>query len=250
MQFHHLFWIPAEGKPVDGVYVQDYESDLLNLVALESQNSRTLIVGEDLGTVPFNFRERLMAKGVFSYRLLYFERDGDGNLLPRHAYPEGALVSITTHDLPTLAGFWSGRDIDLRRQTGLIDESSEEKFRQDRAWHKAKIIERLVQEGLFADDAAQVAAESQFPTEELHSAVLNFLFGTPARLVVISQEDIFLDLRQQNLPSTTWENPNWVTKMLYSVEDLRSNPAAVRLATRFRECVEKCGRSRDLNGRL
>ncbi len=243
MQFHHLFWIPAEGKPVDGVYVQDYESDLLNLVALESQNSRTLIIGEDLGTVPFNFRERLMAKGVFSYRLLYFERDGEGNLLPRHAYPEGALVSITTHDLPTLAGFWSGRDLELRRQTGLIDESSEEKFRQDRTWHKAKIIERLVQDGLLADHAAQPAAESQFPTEELHSAVLDFLFGTPSRLVVISQEDIFLDLRQQNLPSTTWENPNWVTKMMYSVEDLRRNPAAVRLATRFRECMEKCGRS-------
>jgi len=243
MQFHHLFWIPAEGKPVDGVYVQDYESDLLNLVALESQNSRTLIVGEDLGTVPFNFRERLMAQGVFSYRLLYFERDGEGNLLPRHAYPEGALVSITTHDLPTLAGFWSGRDIDLRKQTGLIDESSEEKFRQDRTWHKAKIIERLVQEGLLADHAAQPAAESQFPTEELHTAVLDFLFGTPARLVVIGQEDIFLDLRQQNLPSTTWENPNWVTKMIYSVEDLRSNPAAVRFATRFRGCVENCGRS-------
>jgi len=244
MQFHRLFWIPAEGSPVDGVYVQEYESDLLNLVALESQNSRTLIIGEDLGTVPFNFRERLMAKGVFSYRLLYFERDGEGNLLPRHAYPEGALVSITTHDLPTLAGFWSGRDIDLRRQTALIDESSEEKFRQDRTWHKAKIIERLVQEGLLADHAAHPAAESQFPTEELHAAVLDFLFGTPARLVVIGQEDIFLDLRQQNLPSTTWENPNWVTKMLYSVEDLRSNPAAVRLATRFRECVEKSGRSR------
>ncbi|MGO9572632.1 MAG: 4-alpha-glucanotransferase [Desulfomonilaceae bacterium] len=243
MQFHHLFWIPAEGKPVNGVYVQDYEKDLLNLVALESQNSRTLIIGEDLGTVPFNFRERLMAKGVFSSRLLYFERDGGGNLLPRHVYPEGALVSITTHDLPTLAGFWSGRDVDLRLEVGLLDESSGEQFRQDRRLHKTKIIERLVQEGLITDQAARSAAESQFPTGELHSAVLEFLFGTPARLVVISQEDIFLDLRQQNLPSTTWENPNWVTKMLYSVEELTSDPEAVRLAARFKESVEKCGRS-------
>jgi (1->4)-alpha-D-glucan 1-alpha-D-glucosylmutase len=125
----------------------------------------------------------------------------------------------------------------------LLDELSVKKFRDDRSRHKAKIIERLVQDGLLADQAAQSARESQFPTEELHSAVLDFLFGTPSRLVVISQEDIFLDVRQQNLPSTTSENPNWVTKMLYSVEELRSNAEAVRLATRFRECVEKSVRA-------
>ncbi|MGB6066488.1 MAG: 4-alpha-glucanotransferase [Desulfomonilaceae bacterium] len=243
MRIHHLFWIPAGLKPVNGVYVQDYESDLLNLVALKSQNNRTLIVGEDLGTVPFNFRERVMAKGIFSYRLLYFERDGEGNLLPGHVYPEGALVSITTHDLPTLAGFWCGRDLDLRRQSELLDAPSEDKARQDRTWHKTKIIERLVHDGFLTHDDAQSARESSTPTESLHAAVLNFLLATPSRLVIISQEDVFLDDRQQNLPGTTWQNPNWVTKMLYSVEGLRNNPEAMRLATKFREAVERSGRS-------
>jgi 4-alpha-glucanotransferase len=243
MQFYHLFWIPADGKPVDGLYVRDYESDLLNLVALESQKSRTLVVGEDLGTVPANFRERLMAKGIFSSRLLYFERDGDGNLLPGYVYPDGALVSVSTHDLPTLAGFWGGCDADLRMKIGLLDESSGRKFREDRSRHKAKIVERLVQDGLLTDQAAQSARESRFPTEELHSAVLDFLFSTYSRLVLINQEDIFLDVRQQNLPGTTSENPNWVTKMLYSVEELRSNPEARRLATKFKASVERWGRS-------
>ncbi len=243
MQIRHLFWIPAGLRPVDGVYVQDYESDLLNLMALESQSSRTLIVGEDLGTVPFNFRERVMAKRIFSSRLLYFERDGEGNLLPGHVYPEGALVSIATHDLPTLAGFWSGRDIDLRRQSGLLDALSESKFRQDRTRHKAKILERLVQDGFLTHEDAQLARESPVPTDKLHSAVMNFLLATPSRLVVISQEDVFLDDRQQNLPGTTWQNPNWVTKMLYSVEELRSNPEAKRLAEKFKESVERSGRS-------
>jgi 4-alpha-glucanotransferase len=247
MQFHHLFWIPEECKPVEGVYVQDYESDLLNLVALESQNSRTLVIGEDLGTVPFHFRERLMAKGILSSRLLYFERDGEGNLLPGYTYPEGALVSITTHDLPTLAGFWSGRDIDLRKKIGLLDEFSEKKFREDRSRHKDKIIERLLRDGLITDQAAPSARESEFPTEDLHSAVLDFLFGTPSRLVVVNQEDIFLDVRQQNLPGTTQENPNWVTKMLYSVEDFRSNPEALRLARKLGESVKKWGRSHRRN---
>jgi 4-alpha-glucanotransferase len=248
MQFHHLFWIPADGKPVDGLYVQDYESDLLNLVALESQNSGTLIIGEDLGTVPPNFRERLMAKGIFSSRLLYFERDGGGKLLPRHVYPEGALVSITTHDLPTLAGFWSGCDAALRLKIGLLDELSSPKFREDRSRHKARIIERLAQDDLLTDQAAQIARESELPTDELHSAVLDFVLGATSRLVIINQEDIFLDVRQQNLPSTTWENPNWVTKMLYSIEELRSNPEAMRLAGRFRESVERWGRSRRREG--
>jgi len=242
MQLNRLFWIPEDKKPVDGAYVKDYESDLLNILALESRRSRAVIIGEDLGTVPPDLRERLMAKGIFSYRLFYFERDGEGNQVPFSGYPENAAVSIGTHDLPTLAGFWSGLDIDLRREIGQLDADSEKTFREERVRHKAKIIERLVQDGVLPEHTAHAAWESPRPTADLHSAVLRFLFQTPSRIVIVNQEDIFLDVRQQNIPGTTYERPNWVTKMIYSVEDLNTDPEAVKFTRKFRDLLENAGR--------
>ncbi len=243
MHLGRLFWIPAGARPADGFYVADYESDLVNLLTLESRRNGVLIVGEDLGTVPFAFRERLMSNGIFSYRLFYFERDGSGNHLPVHAYPPNALVSISTHDLPTLAGFWSGRDIDERLRVGQLQHEWEQSSRQDREYHKAKMIDRLVEDGFLPSQYAEGSRTAFLPTDELHSAVLGFLFHTPSRLVMINQEDIFLDVRQQNIPGTTYEHPNWVTRMLYTVEELRTDPVAIRLSTRFRRLLEDSGRS-------
>ncbi len=242
MQLHRLFWIPAGKKPEHGVYVKDYEEDLLNLLALESVRNKTVIIGEDLGTVPFHFRETLMGRAILSYRLFYFERDRWGNQLSAREYPADALVSISTHDLPTLAGFWLGRDIEVRREIGQLDEKREAQFREDRTRHKAKIIEKLVQDGALPSERAHAAWESPFPTDHLHSAVLRFLFSTPSRMVLINQEDVFLDVRQQNLPGTTWEHANWVTKMKFTLEELRTDPEAVRLTRKFKSLLKDCNR--------
>jgi 4-alpha-glucanotransferase len=243
MQLYHLFWIPEDGKAKDGVYVKDFESDLLNLIALVSQRTQTIIIGEDLGTVPFDFRDRLMEKGIFSYRVFYFERDKAQNLLSPGAYPESALVTISTHDLPTLAGFWCQSDIDVRKKIGQITEKREEEFRRERTEHKAKIIEKLVQENFLPAQTAHAAWESPFPTDNLHKAVLAFVLNTPSRLVVINQEDIFLDTKQQNFPGTTSECPNWSTKMRFTLEDFYSNDECRSLWERLRDLVEASGRS-------
>ncbi len=242
MQLYHLFWIPQDGQPKDGVYVKDNEADLLNLTAFESNKSKVIIIGEDLGTVPFDFRDRLMAKGILSYRLFYFERDLAENLTPFYEYPGMALVSISTHDLPTLAGFWTGKDIEIRKITSQLDEARVRAFKEERTRHKAKIIERLVNDGRLPAETAHAAWESEFPTDHLHTAVLDFVLRTPSKLVVINQEDIFLDLRQQNLPGTTWENPNWVTKMKFTVEELNSQHEAVRYAEKFKSLAQAAGR--------
>lgn len=242
MQLHHLFWIPETGKAAEGVYVQDNESDLLGLLALKSRQERTLIVGEDLGTVPFDFRERLMARGILSYRLFYFERDREENLIPANAYPRDALVSITTHDLPTLAGFWSGGDIDVRKSINAIDATVEETLREERTRHKAKIMERLVRDGHLPAEKAHAAWLSPVPTDDLQTAVLHFLLNTPARLALVNQEDIFLDVRRQNLPGTTHEHPNWVTKMRYTVEELTTSDEVKRFSEKLKELVEASGR--------
>src|SRR4029450_13520482 len=104
----------------EGGYVHYPFDDLLGLLALESHRHRCVVIGEDLGTVPDYIREALARNAVLSYRVLLFERDGAGAFKPPTAYPVEAVVTASTHDLPTLAGWWSGADIELRAAHGLI----------------------------------------------------------------------------------------------------------------------------------
>ncbi len=122
----HLFWIPAGRKPDSGAYIHYPFEDLLAVLALESHRNKCLVVGEDLGTVPEGFRERMAAANVLSYRVLYFEKDGDRFKQPDE-YPNLALACVTTHDLATLAGFWQEADIDLKRELSLYPDAAAEK---------------------------------------------------------------------------------------------------------------------------
>ena len=125
MRFFRLYWIPDGMDATEGTYVRDRYEDLLGILALESVRQKVVLIGEDLGTVPDEVREALARFGILSYRLLYFEQDRDGSFRRPDEYPRDALVSATTHDLPTLAGFWIGRDIEARRDAGLLpDEAS------------------------------------------------------------------------------------------------------------------------------
>lgn len=106
MGLFRLFWIP-HGLPASaGTYVTYPFEDLLGILALESVRNKTMIIGEDLGTVPDEVRTSLSAAGVLSYRVLYFERQGDGRWKEPGGYPSQAVAVVTTHDLPTLAGYW------------------------------------------------------------------------------------------------------------------------------------------------
>ena len=114
MGLRRLFWIPEGGSPTDGAYVRYPFDDLVRIIALELERHRCLVIGEDLGTVPRGFRPAMRRAGLMSCRVLYFERAPDGAFLAPAAYPRQALVSVSTHDLPTLKGYWTGRDIRWR----------------------------------------------------------------------------------------------------------------------------------------
>ena len=116
MRLFRLYWIPDGSDATQGAYVRERTEDFVRVLALESVRNRVTIVGEDLGTVEPAMRETLARFGILSYRLFYFEKNEDGQFRARHEYPAQALVSSTTHDLPTLAGFWTGADIEARRR--------------------------------------------------------------------------------------------------------------------------------------
>ena len=143
MRFFRLYWIPDGMPATQGAYVRDSAEDLLGILALESVRGDFLVIGEDLGTVTGEVRQALAESGIFSYRVLWFERHLDGTFRRPDEYPQHAAVSSTTHDLPTLEGFTAGRDIESRRAAGLIDDAAYHQQRATREEEARRLLGRL-----------------------------------------------------------------------------------------------------------
>jgi 4-alpha-glucanotransferase len=242
MRLFRLYWIPADATAAAGAYVRELSDDYLRVLALESVRNQVLLIGEDLGTVVPEIRESLARFGVLSYRLFYFEQNG-GKFRRYEEYPQQALVSSTTHDLPTLAGFWAGTDIAARRQAGLLDEEGRLRQLAARAGEKQKMLNLLFEDGLLPSHMSHSADDYPEMTGELHNAVVGFLAKTPSQLLAINQEDLTKELEQQNLPGTTAEYPNWRRKMRFTVEQLRSDPQAKGFTEMFRNWITISGRA-------
>jgi 4-alpha-glucanotransferase len=242
MRFFRLYWIPAGMDATEGTYVLDRFEDLMRVLALESVRGQFIVIGEDLGTLPDPLRAAMQRFGMLSYRLFYFERDRTGRFRRPTEYPREALVSITTHDLPTLAGFWRGADIEARRKVGLVpDDEHYREALEERAGEKQKMLDMLRELKLLSDWTPASASAIPELTGDLHNAFVGFLALTPSRLMLLNQEDLFKETEQQNLPGTTAEYPNWRRKMRFAVEELRSEP--VRACTRmFHSWVERTSR--------
>src|SRR5579883_1069464 len=243
MRFFRLYWIPDGGDATAGTYVRDRAEELLSILALESVRQQVPVIGEDLGTVPDEVREALHRFGILSYRLLYFERDSSGRLRTPSEYPRDALASVTTHDLPTLAGFWRGRDIETRREAGsLADEAAYHRMLEERAGEKQRILDAMFQLRLLPDWFPRGARDVPELTGELHNAIVGFLASTPCKLMLLNQEDLLKETEQQNLPGTTEQYPNWRRKMKCTVEELWTSPEVQAFTAMYRNWMERTGR--------
>ena len=244
MRFFRLFWIP-DGKPAsEGVYVRDFADDLVRILALESVRNEVIVIGEDLGTVEPYIRESLERHGILSYRLLYFEKNKDLSFKTPDQYPRQALVSVSTHDLPTLAGFWAGRDIEARRNAGTVDEAGYRQQLAARVDEKQRMLDVMLRLGLLPEWFPRRVLDVPEFTGEMHYAVVGFLASTPSELLVLNQEDLFKETDQQNLPGTTEQYPNWRHKMKYTIEELRTDLQALDCTRMFRMWLEGSGRAR------
>ena len=243
MRLFRLFWIPEGHSAKDGTYVHEPWRDLLGILALESHRLRFLVIGEDLGTVSDEIRQGLNEYGVLSYKVLYFMRGGHSTFLPAREYSVQAVATITTHDLPTIAGFWESLDIEARWSAGLLSAEARRKQLDERAVDKEKLLELLHREKLVKSNFPSSADQIPAMTHELQDAILTMLASSPCSLLAINQEDLTLEVHQQNLPGSTAEYPNWRRKMKLGIEDLRHSQAGISLATRLRNWFESSGRS-------
>ncbi len=242
MRLFRLFWIPEGMEAAQGAYVRDRAADLMHILALESVRSRNLIIGEDLGTVTDEIRDMLADFRILSYRLFFFEKHRDGGFKHSYEYPRQALVSSSTHDLPTLAGFWQGRDIEARKAAGLADESGYRQQLADRRREKQQMLDVLHQEHLLPANSERNAENIPSLSGELHNAVIGFLAQTSSMILLLNQEDLTLETEQQNVPGSTEQYPNWQRKMRLSLEDLQSGRAQA-YANMFRDQLTRTDRA-------
>ncbi len=234
MALQRLYWIPAGSPATEGAYLTYPLRDLLRLVALESHRQRCAVIGEDLGTVPEGFREAMRAANVLSYRVLAFERRGDGGFIPPDHYPPLAAASAATHDLATLKGFWLGRDIEWKARLNLYpDDAAAAREAEERRRDRAMLLAALADEGLIARERGGEWLPPDGPpvyTDELGDAVHRFLARTRARLMLVQLEDVAGAAEQANLPGTTDAHPNWCRRMAVRLDDLLAGPALARVA--------------------
>lgn len=232
MSLFRLFWIPRGMPPSAGAYVQYPWDDLLGILALESARHQAVIVGEDLGTVPDLVRDKLHAAGVLSYRVFYFERGNDGEWKRPAMYPRQALAVVTTHDLPTLAGFWDGEDLRLRERLGFYpDESAYRRAVDERQRDKAGIARALQQEGVWPSGTDEAVALHQPLSPDLTGAIHTYVAQSPSSFMLVTLEDLVGDATQVNLPGTLDSYPNWSHKTPLTLDEVKASLQARQLAT-------------------
>ncbi len=216
-------WLVPEGAAAsEGAYLHYPLRDLLRLIALESWRHRAVIVGEDLGTVPEGFRDQLDGAGVMGMRVLWFERQHELFIEPAR-WSATAMATPTTHDLPTIAGWWRGRDIDWRvKLAQLPPDATEASERELRARERQALWAAFE----YAQ-VAQGAQPSSPQTDSVIDAALTFVARTPAPLVIVPIEDIVGLDEQPNLPGTIDEHPNWRRRLSETAKQLLQAPAAV-----------------------
>lgn len=217
-----LFWIP-DGMPArDGAYLLQPAWDLLRIIALESERNNAIVIAEDLGTIDDTFREMLQAFQMLSYRLFYFERNyPDPSFKTPGQYPSMALCAITTHDLPTIYGYWAGHDIGTKKQLGIY--GYEEAWKSDvigRERDKGLILSALKAEGVVPSDFPEDPRKIPHMTHELCIAIYRYLAKSPCKLLLVSLDDILGTPDQQNMPGTVETHPNWIQKTALSLEEI------------------------------
>ena len=195
-----LFVIPHGSKPKDGAYIRFPFEAMLNVIVEESRRFGCIVIGEDLGTVPEGFREKMYQWGLWSYLVMLFEREWDGSFKPPQHYRENALATFGTHDLPTFSGWMSGHDLGAKRAIGVDPGENE----QDRERSRAALRRATGEHGTFLQ-------------------VVEFLAAAPTRLISIGLEDVLELLDQVNIPGTVLQYPNWRRRLPVDVEALEND---------------------------
>lgn len=224
MALLRLWWVPkSAATAAGGAYVYYPIMDLLGILALESQRNQAVVIGEDLGTVPEGIRELLSDYGVYSYRVFFFETAADGGYISPQHYPQQAMATLTTHDLPTLIGFWHCDDLRLGKELGLYqDEAQLQQLYAERHANKQRILDSLHGHRIGGDSVLPHdyprSSEHLGMDKTLNYALQRHLAATSSQLLCLQLEDALEMTQPVNVPGTSSEYPNWRRKLSQPLE--------------------------------
>ena len=224
MGLNRLWVVPEGASAALGAYLQLPEEDLLRLVRLESARHHAIVLGEDLGTVPEGFTDRLQRQGVAGMRVLWFEKDGDDHFRPPSRWTPGASAMTSTHDLPTVSGWWRGRAIDWNERLGRATDVTA--ARAVRARERGQLWQAMRDSG-----AGHGEAPGEWNGWEIADAAVAHVGLSACELVMLPLEDALALDEAPNVPGTTDEHPNWRRRLPGPAATLLDEPhVAARLA--------------------
>ncbi|MDA8445333.1 malto-oligosyltrehalose synthase [Paracidovorax valerianellae] len=232
MALMRLFWTSADG----GTYVSYPLDALLTIMSIESHRQQCLVIGEDLGNVAPQMREAMAQRTLLSYRPLIFERvDGGAFRAPAH-WPHQALAVVSTHDLPTLRGFWAAEDIDVQSRLGWLSApDAHARALMDRAQDRVRLLIALNEEGLLPEGATADPQSVPEANADFAAAVHRYLARTPCWLAAVQLEDVTGQLEQVNVPgSTEAMQPNWRRRLSVPLEKLATHACFSAIAAAMR----------------
>jgi 4-alpha-glucanotransferase len=229
MSLCRLWWVPAGSPATEGAYVYYPLHHLLTVLALESARASCLVVGEDLGVVPDEMRQAMPDYGLYSYKVLLFEKTS-GRFRRPDEFVRHALAQATTHDMPTLRSYWEARDIELRRRLQLYPTPDvESDVIRERDHDRDMLLNALREQGL---NPAHPNAPLEPFTDELGQALHLYLARSATALVALQIEDLLGMIDPVNVPGTNTEYPNWQRKVTADLEDIA---ARADIASRLQE---------------
>ena len=223
MALFRQWWVPVGLGSTEGGYVHYPLDDLMSVLALESDRARCLVVGEDLGTVPDEMRRAMAEYAVYHYKVLLFEKQGDGVFLRPEQYVRRAIATVTTHDLPTLRGYWEGRDLELRDRLNLFPgEEIRRQAYEERVRDRLRLLAALEAAGLRPRDSARPADGF---SDALARAIQLYLVKSASALAVLQIEDLIGMSDPVNVPGTSAEHANWQRKTTATIADVFEDEA-------------------------
>lgn len=224
MGLARLWLIPEGASAADGAYLNFPVGDLLRLLALESVRHNVVVIGEDLGTVPDGFHDMLEQSGIHGMRVLWFERDAQTAFVPPRGWGSTDVAMTSTHDLPTVAGWWKGSDIDVRHRHGRLGEGVQaDTVRREREADRPRLWNAFVREHL-----GEGPVPGPDDTDRIVDAAVRFIAKTEVPLSLIPLEDLLGEEEQPNLPGTVTEHPNWRRRLRLPADEVLADEAVAR----------------------
>ncbi len=229
MALMRLWWCPQDGTNSSGAYVHYPVDIMFAILRLESQRNHCVIIGEDLGVVPPEIRSYLEQGNIYSNCVFYFEKYDSWNYRKPEHYKPQALAMIANHDVPPLAAWWNGSDLQLRRRLGLI--LTDEKLVDERQWRhaeKQQMLQWLAELGLLPHSWQDRSDERPLDSALL-AALVSGCARSASKLLSLQLDDLAGMDMPVNIPGTSSEYSNWQRKIPMLLEQVFANPATIEM---------------------